>query len=29
MTVKGLRENEMSCAANLYYLLKLWREEKD
>lgn len=27
-TVKGLRENEMSCAAYLYYLCKLADEEK-
>ena len=27
-TVKGLRENEMSCAAYLYYLCKLAEEEK-
>lgn len=28
MTIKGMRENEMSCAAFLYYLAKLAKEEK-
>ena len=29
MTIKGMKENEMSCAAFLYYLTELAKEEKE